>query len=191
MTTEYKWYSRILLDIFRLLAAGRMSNALMIRIPTQRMENIIITAIKTAKISSMYSTFTPLLFANEEFMLIAWSLLNAKTQKIIANTNTIPNNRISFGVMLKTSPTNKFEYFEKLPPDDKITRPNAVPNEENTEIIVSVDTVFFRFIRFSPNANITANISIETFLLAKPNTTPIPIPVYAECPNASEKNAIF
>ncbi len=93
--------------------------------------------------------------------------------------------------MLKISPTNKLEYLEKLPPFDKITRPRAVLKEENTEMIVSVDTVFLDFIRFNTSANIMANMTIEIFVSMTPSTTPIAIPVKAECPRASEKKAIL
>lgn len=46
---EKTWYSRIFTDRFLLDAAGRISNALMIRIPTHLMESMTISATSTAK----------------------------------------------------------------------------------------------------------------------------------------------
>ena len=59
---------------------------------------------KTINMSSINLTFIPLLFASEEFILTAKSLLKKKYQK--HNTITaIPSSRkISSGTMLKISP---------------------------------------------------------------------------------------
>jgi len=61
-----------------------------------------------------------------------------------------------------------------------LRRYQAVPKEENTEIMVSVETVFLRLILFNANAKITAKITIDTLVLAKPKIIPNPIPVNAE-----------
>ena len=75
-----------------------------IKIPTHLIEIITISATKTINMSSINLTFIPLLFASEEFILIAKSLLKKKYQK--HNTITaIPSSRkISSGTMLKISP---------------------------------------------------------------------------------------
>jgi hypothetical protein len=95
----------------------------------------------------------------------------------------------SFGVILKISPTNNAEYFEKLPPLDKITKPSAVLVEENTDMIVSVEIVFFLLIRFKRRAKTTAKIMVERLVSDTPRMIPMAIPVNTECPNASEKKA--
>jgi hypothetical protein len=93
--------------------------------------------------------------------------------------------------MLKISPTNNPEYFEKLPPLDNMTRPIAILKEAKTEITVSVDTVFLLLILFRNSANIIPNIKIVILVSIIPNNVPIATPVRAECPRASEKNAIL
>ena len=93
--------------------------------------------------------------------------------------------------MLKTSPTKRLEYLLKLPPRDKIARPIAIQQEEKTEIIVSVDAVLLLLIQFSNNAKTIPKITMDRFVSGIPHTTPTAIPVRAECPNASEKNAIL
>lgn len=93
--------------------------------------------------------------------------------------------------MLRISPTRILEYLLKFPPLDKIARPNATLKEEKTEITVSVDEATRLLIWFKSNANTMANTTMERFVSSTPSTTPTAIPVNAECPNASEKNAIF
>ena len=72
----------MLTEIFRLAAAGRISSALMIKIPIHLMESITINAIKIAKIFSISFTRIPRLFASARCRLTAFNLLNAKPQKI-------------------------------------------------------------------------------------------------------------
>ena len=93
--------------------------------------------------------------------------------------------------MLKISPTSNAEYLLKLPPFDKIASPSAILAEEKTEISVSVDAVLFSAILFKSSANTIAKRIIESVVSFIPSTAPIAIPVNAECPNESEKNAIF
>ena len=120
--------------ILRLEAAGNMRSALIIKIPTHLMDNITINAIITTKTLSIPIEFIFLLFASVSLILIACSLLKPILQNINVTINTNIKSTISFGVILNISPTNKLEYFEKLPPLDKITNPNAVLKEEKTEI---------------------------------------------------------
>ena len=98
---------------------------------------------------------------------------------------------ISLRVILKISPTNRLEYLLKFPPRDKIARPMAIQQEENTEMIVSVDAVLLLLIQFNNNAKAIPKITMDRFVSGIPNTTPTAIPVKAECPSASEKNAIL
>jgi hypothetical protein len=170
-------------------AAGNIKRAFRINNPTHLMDNITIRAIKTENKFSITLIFTPLLLAKLEFKLKECNLLKHVAKNTSVTAKMITNNPISFGVILNTSPTNKEEYFEKLPPLDNITRPIAVLVEENTEIIVSVDAVLFLLIKLSNNANTTANAMVEMFVSPIPRITPIAIPVKTEWPNASEKNA--
>lgn len=188
--TENKWYSLILEARFLLAAAGRISKALIIKIPTHLIENIIIIAMTTLKQSSIILTLMFLLLARDSFTPTACSLLNPRNQNRSVTRKIITNKPISPALMLNMSPTRRFEYFENSPPWDRIIRPKAMLKEENTEITVSVDTVFLLFILFSNNANRTAKISMDRFISANPNIDPSAIPVKAECPRASEKNAI-
>ena len=103
----------------------------------------------------------------------------------------IARNTISFFVMLSTSPTRRLEYLLKLPPLERIASPIATEQDENTEMIVSADAIFALPIWFNSSAKIIAKMTIERFVSATPHTTPTAIPVSAECPNASEKYAIF
>lgn len=188
---EKKWYSLIFPEIFRADAAGRISRALIIKIPTHLMDTITINAVSTAKRFSIHATEMPLLDANVLFRLTANSLLNPNSQnkRVIIKIKT--RYKISLGVMLKMSPTKILEYLLKFPPLDKIARPRATLKEENTEMTVSVDEATRLLIWFRSNANAMANTAIERFVSSTPSTTPSAIPVSAECPNASEKNAIF
>jgi hypothetical protein len=144
--TENKWYSLMFEDMFRLAAAGSVRRALIISIPTHFMDNITITAIKIQKEASTKSAFMLLLLAREVFRATEFSLLKKKNQYNSVNINTIPNNLISCAEMLNISPSNRLEYLEKFPPFDKNTSPIAMLKEENTEINVSVDSVFLRLI---------------------------------------------
>ena len=128
--------------MFLLAAAGSINKALIINIPTHFIDNITINAIKTAKHVSITLILIPLLLANDSLMLIECNLLNNKHQNTNVVIKIINKYIISFGVILNISPTSKLEYCEKLPPLERITSPTAVLRDENTEIIVSVDTVF-------------------------------------------------
>jgi hypothetical protein len=189
--TEKRWYSLILDDIFLLAAAGRISRALMIKIPIHLIENITIIAITTLKQSSIRFVLIFLLRAREVLIPDAWISLKQRNQKSSVAIKITIKNIISFKPILKISPTSNPVYFEKLPPLDKMTRPMDILREEKTEMTVSVETVFLRFILFKSNANTTANTSIAMFVSAIPNNVPIATPVMAECPKASEKNAIL
>ena len=180
----------MLLARLRLAAAGSMSNALIIRIPTHLIESITIKAMITTNILSINAMLMCLLFAKVSLILIACNLLNPMHQKVIVTMNINKSSRISFDVILRISPTKRPEYLEKLPPFERITNPRAVLKEENTEITVSVDTVFLLLILFKTSANTMANNTIEILESIIPNNNPIAIPVNAECPNASEKKAI-
>jgi hypothetical protein len=50
---EKRWYSRILEDMFLLAAAGSISSALIMRIPTHFIEDMTMTAMITLKQSSI------------------------------------------------------------------------------------------------------------------------------------------
>ena len=63
--------------------------------------------------------------------------------------------------------------------------------DENTEIKVSFDAISFSDSLHNNSANTTANKTIESVVSFIPSTEPIAIPVSAECPSESEKNAIF
>lgn len=130
-----------------------------------------------------------LLFAKLVFKLMACNLLKQKHQTKTVTTNIKNSNNISFGVILSISPTKNEEYLEKFPPLERITSPIAVLKEENTEIIVSFDIRFICLILLSSKANMTANTTIDIFVSEIPSIMPIAIPVNAECPKASEKNA--
>ena len=58
-------------------------------------------------------------------------------------------------------------------------------------MIVSDSIPCLLFILLRRSANKTANTIMDIFVSETPKTTPIAIPVSAECPSASEKNAIF
>jgi hypothetical protein len=189
--TEKRWYSLILEDIFLLAAAGRISRAFIIKIPTHLIENITIMAITTLKQSSKRLVLIFLLRARDVLIPDAWILLKQRNQKIRVAIKITIKKRISLKPMLKISPTSNPVYFEKLPPRDKITSPIDMLREEKTEITVSVETVFLRFILFNNMANAIANISIAILVSARPNKVPIATPVSAECPKASEKKAIL
>ena len=98
---------------------------------------------------------------------------------------------ISLLVILKISPTRRLEYLLKFPPLDKIARPMAIQQEENTDMIVSVDAVLLLLIQFNNSAKTTPKTTMERFVSGIPHITPTAIPVNAECPRASEKNAIL
>jgi hypothetical protein len=82
--------------------------------------------------------------------------------------------------MLRISPTRRLEYLEKFPPRDRIIKPIAILQEEKTDITVSVDKVFLRFIKFNNRANIIAYKTIDIFVSIIPNMVPTAIPVSAE-----------
>ena len=145
----------------------------------------------TTKPLSIAIVWIPLLFASVSLILKACSLLKQNPQKTNVITKIPHNLIISFGVILKISPTIKPEYCKNAPFLARIARPTAVPSEENTEITVSVDKVFLRLIQFNKKANAIANTIIEILVSDTPRITPIAIPVKAECPSASEKNAIL
>ena len=65
-----------------------------------------------------------------------------------------------------------------------------MPQEENTPITVSADDIREWRIRFISSAKITANTTITSEVFATPSSSPMPTPVSAECPSASEKKDI-
>ena len=79
---EKKWYSRMFSDMFLAEAAGRIKSALIIRIPTHLMESMTITAMQTAKRFSISFTRIPRLAARERLMLMEFSWLEHRIQKI-------------------------------------------------------------------------------------------------------------
>ena len=58
-------------------------------------------------------------------------------------------------------------------------------------MMVSVFWVCFAFSRFNTSAKTMAKAIMVRFVSATPSTTPMAMPVSAECPSASEKNAIL
>ena len=56
--------------------------------------------------------------------------------------------QISWVVILKISPTKIAEYLLKFPPAERIARPIATEQDENTEIMVSVDATLRLLILF-------------------------------------------
>ena len=83
-------------------------------------------------------------------------------------------------MILSISPTSKEEYLLKFPPADKIASPIATEQEENTEMMVSVEARFALLILFKSSANITAKITMDMVVSRTPQTTPTAIPVKAE-----------
>ena len=81
------------LAIFLLDAAGKISNELINNIPIHLIEIITIIAINTTNMLSINLVFTPLLLANDVFILVTFSLLNEKYQNTsIDRTNTNVHN---------------------------------------------------------------------------------------------------
>lgn len=93
--------------------------------------------------------------------------------------------------MLKISPTRYFWYLLKFPKLDKSTIPKATDVEENTPMIVSALDFPFIFIVMIAVPNRRENKTILTVTSLIPNKIPKAIPVRAECPMASLKNAIL
>ena len=139
--TEKKWYSRIFSEIFRADAAGRISRALIIRIPTHLMDAITVSAVRTAKRFSIHAAEIWRLPASVRFRLTASSLLKQNSQNTRVTAKIKTRDNISLGVMLRISPTRMLEYLLKFPPLDKIASPMAMLQEEKTEITVSVEAL--------------------------------------------------
>lgn len=72
---EKKWYSLIFSDKFLPAAAGRIKSALMIKIPTQRIESVTTNAVNTANRYSIKRTGILLLFAKARWIAAAFSQL--------------------------------------------------------------------------------------------------------------------
>ena len=140
-STENRWYCAMFEAKLRAAAAGRIKSALIISMPTHLMESITITAISTTKILSIRATRIRLLFARLAFKLTACSLLKARHQNVSVTAKINKRRSISGGVMLRISPTRSAEYFEKLPPRERMTSPAAVEREEKTEITVSFSAI--------------------------------------------------
>ena len=161
------------------------------RIPTHLIESITTSAVNTANRFSISLTLKPLVFARVTSIEIAFILLKHTNQNTISAANSTTRYIISFLVMLSISPTSRLEYLLKLPPLERIASPTATASEENTEMIVSADAVLRSSIKFKSSEKATAKIIMEIVASVIPKITPIAIPVSAECPSASEKNAIL
>ena len=81
--------------------------------------------------------------------------------------------------MDKTSPASSAEYLEKLPLRDRISRPTAMPVEENTLMMVSAEAPPVRLIRLIITAQSTPNTIILTSSLCTPSSSPRPTPARA------------
>ena len=93
--------------------------------------------------------------------------------------------------MLSMSPIRYELYLLKEPPNDSSASPSASAIDANTLMIVSAPYVVLSLTKFSSTENSTANTIIDRLMSMNPNTTPTAMPQSAECPIASEKNAIF
>ena len=122
------------LAIFLLDAAGKISKELISNIPIHLIDIMTIIAINTTNILSIIFVFILLLFANVEFMLTTFSLLNVRYQNTPTVINANSKYTISLFVMLNMSPT---KYLLKLPLCASMAKPNAIAIDENTLIIVS------------------------------------------------------
>ena len=90
----------------------------------------------------------------------------------------------------RISPISRLEYFANFPPRARISSPAAIEVEENTDMIVSVDADPDCLIRQIRIAQTIPNTSIASRSFRRPRIMPRPMPVRAEWPSASEKNAI-
>jgi hypothetical protein len=134
------------IDIFLAEAAGKISKALISKIPIHLMDSVTTKAIIMANTSSITRTDILVLLAKVGLTLMAFSLLMAMNQNTIVATNIISKYTISVDLILNISPTNRAEYLLKLPPKDKIAKPIAVEQLAKTEIKVSVATSRFLLI---------------------------------------------
>ena len=93
------------LAIFLLDAAGKISKELISNIPIHLIDIMTIIAINTTNILSIIFVFILLLFANVEFMLTTFSLLNVRYQNTPTVINANSKYTISLFVILNMSPT--------------------------------------------------------------------------------------
>ena len=163
----------------------------MISSPTQRMDSMTIIAINTTKRLSYRRTGTPLLCASDGLMLTKCSRLKQNSQKITVSTKAISRPASSVRVMLKISPMSRELYLEKLPPTDSTASPMARPQEAKTLMTVSAPALPRYLIQFKSRANRIPKMIMDKVVSVMPRITPRAMPVMAECPSASEKNAIL
>ena len=111
------------------------------RSPTHWMLTATTTASTEAKSPSVRKAATPRLLANDALIESTRSELNTSAQTRTTARKTKKSEPISSGEMERRSPIRYEEYLLKPPPRLMSMRPSAMPVDENTPMIVSVDAL--------------------------------------------------
>jgi len=193
ITIEYAACCLVFLAIFLAEAAGSIRSEFISRMPTQRIDTVTTTAISNVNAISALKVFMPLLAAKEVLILVTRRLLYIANHNRIAIAIVANSIIISISDMPSKSPMRKDVYLLNPPhlPIDKTTTPNATDAEEKTPIIVSGEEIFDFFTKVIAIDKITEKIIIDHRGCFMPAIIPTAMPVSAECPMESEKNAIL
>lgn len=123
-------------------------------------------------------------------MLTAWSWLKHRSQTT-ATTARVTARAMSSGAgdAQNVADEQALVFGEAAAPGEQ-HRPRATPAEENTPMTVSVEDKREWRMRFISRAKTMAKTTMTALYRVMPSSTPMPTPVRAEWPRASEKKAM-